>query len=288
MEFSQNFMILRFKKKIIFTIHYIAHIFTFKIPEYGLYRFIKVFRRYVWYRFPIKDFIIPKAMPDGNRIILRWRDHGAACRIYHKSLYDRFFEPKSSDIVVDAGAHVGVYSLKAAKQVGTNGRVIAIEPADENYKLLLKNIAINKARNIIPCKVGLYSSEGRAKFYIKESSMPHSLFKKLEESPITKVDEINITTLDSLLQKLGICHVNILKINVEGAEFDVLKGARNFLAEMRISKIVITTHPPHEQTSKIIVRYLATFNYRVKVVKLKGDTRVIYAAHEPFDFTFKK
>jgi len=73
MEFSQNFMILRFKKKIIFTIHYIAHIFTFKIPYYGLYRFIKVFGDNVWYRFPIKDFIIPKAMPDGNRIILRWR-----------------------------------------------------------------------------------------------------------------------------------------------------------------------------------------------------------------------
>jgi hypothetical protein len=118
--------------------------------------------------------------------------------------------------------------------------------------------------------------------------MSHSLFKELGESPIIKVNEINITTLDSLLQKLGICHVNILKINVEGAEFDVLKGARNFLAEKRISKIVITTHPPHEQTSKIIVRYLATFGYRVKVVKLKGGMRVIYAAHEPFDFTFKK
>jgi FkbM family methyltransferase len=203
--------LIDFKRKIIFALSYVAHIFTFKIPYYGLYRLIKIFGDKVWYKFSIKNFTIPKFMPDGNKVILRWRDHGAAWRIYHNSLYDKFFKPKNGDVIVDAGAHVGVYTLKVAREVGAAGRVVAIEPADENYKRLLENIAINNLPNVIPCKVGLYSFEGKAKFYIKENSMSHSLFKNLGESSLVKVNEIYVTTLDSLLQKLSINMLIYLK-----------------------------------------------------------------------------
>jgi FkbM family methyltransferase len=270
------------KEKLLYTLHYIVHLLTYKIPYYGLYKLITCLGGdKVWYKFPVKDFYIPKLMPDGNRVVLRWRDHGAAWRIYHNSLYDKFFKPEKGDVVVDAGAHVGVYSLRAAKLVGNNGLVIAIEPAKENYRILLKNISINSAHNIIPIKVGLWSSRGKAKLYIKESSMSHSLFKDLGESFIVRVEEVYITTLDHLLKELGVDHVDILKINVEGAELEVLKGAKEVLTEKSVFKIVITTHPPHEEISRAIVRYLISLGYNVKVIKLEGGMRVIYATIKP-------
>lgn len=269
------------KEKLFYSLHYIVHLLTYKIPYYGLCKLItRLGGDKVWYRFPVKDFYIPKLMPDGNRVVLRWRDHGAAWRIYHNSLYDRFFKPKKGDVVVDAGAHVGVYSLRAAKLVGNNGLVIAIEPAEENYKILLKNIFINNTRNIVPIKVGLWSSRGKAKLYIKESSMLHSLFKDLDESFTLRAEEIYITTLDHLLKELGVDHIDILKINVEGAELEVLKGAKEVLTEKRVYKIVVTTHPPHEESSRAIVRYLISFGYNVKVIKLIGGMRVIYGSVE--------
>jgi hypothetical protein len=111
--------------------------------------------------------------------------------------------------------------------------------------------------------------------------MSHSLLKDLGESFIVRVEEVYITTLDHLLKELGVDHVDVLKINVEGAELEVLKGAKEVLTSKRVFKIVITTHPPHDESSRAIVRYLISLGYNVKVIKLEGGVRVIYATIKP-------
>lgn len=255
----------------------VVHIVTFKIPYYGLCKLIKTFGGdKAWNNFSLRDMVFPKLMPDGNKIICQWKDHGVAWSLYYDSQYDRFFEPQRGNIVVDAGAHVGVYALKTARKVGYKGLVVAIEPYEINYQFLLKNISINNYGNIIPVKCALANFEGRAKFFIKASNVSHSLVKASWNSPIVKVIEVDVTTLDSLLRKLGIDKVDLLKINVEGAELEVLKGSKSYLSKRQIFNIVLTTHPPHEQEARKVAEYLKTFSYKIKVVNLRGR-KVIYA-----------
>jgi len=234
-------------------------------------------QREIWNKLPFRNLNIPKILPDGNIIIVPWEDHGVDWAIYHNAVYSRFFTPQPGNVVVDAGAHIGVYTLKAAKEVGNRGRVIAIEPVDENYKLLIKNIRINKHQNVTPVKMALSNFEGKARLFLKARSRSHSLVGKTWVTPIVDVTETAVTTLDKLLDRLDIKKVDILKINVEGAELNLLEGCRELLAKQRILKIVATTHPPYNREAHKISRYLKAFGYRIKVV---DKAQILYAECE--------
>lgn len=255
----------------------VIDIITFKLPYYCLYEMTKVCgrrHREIMKKLPFRTLEIPKILPDGNIIIVPWEDHGVDWAVYHDAVYNRFFTPQPGNVVVDAGAHIGVYTLKAAKEVGNRGRVIAIEPEDENYKLLIKNIRINKHQNVTPVKVALSNFEGKAKLFLKARSRSHSLIGKTWVTPIVDVTETAVTTLDKLLDRLDIKKVDILKINVEGAELKVLKGSIEFLSNKRISKIVATPHLPYKQEAHKINRYLKGFGYKTKIF---DDGQILYS-----------
>jgi FkbM family methyltransferase len=254
-----------------------ANLIAFKLPYYGIYGMTKVCgkkRREIWNKLPFRNLKSPTILPDGNIIICSWEDHSYEWEVYHNSPYDRFFKPQRGDIVVDAGAHVGFYTLKAAKEVGSRGHVIAIEPEDKNYELLTTNIRINKYKNITPIKSALSDFEGKARFFLKARSCSHSLIGKTWITPIVGSTEVTVTTLDNILEELDIKKVDLLKINVEGAELAVLKGCKKFLTIGGISNIVATPHPPFEQEAEKINRYLEAFGYRTKVA---DDAKFLYA-----------
>jgi len=258
----------------------VIDIITFKLPYYGLYEMTKVCgrrHREIMKKLPFRTLEIPKILPDGNIIIVPWEDHGVDWAVYHNAVYNRFFTPQPGNVVVDAGAHIGVYTLKAAKEVGNRGQVIAIEPEDKNYKLLIKNIRINRHQNVTPVKMSLSNFEGKARLFLKARSRSHSLIGKTWVTPIVDVTETDVTTLDKLLDRLDIKKVDILKINVEGAELNLLEGSRELLANGRISKIVATPHPPCNQEANKISGYLKTFSYKIKVV---DDAQILYAECE--------
>ena len=71
---------------------------------------------------------------------------------------------KKGDVVIDAGAYPGDFTLIAANRVGENGKVIAYEPDPANYEKLMKTIKLNDVKNIIVVKKGLWSKEGVLKF----------------------------------------------------------------------------------------------------------------------------
>ena len=255
----------------------LINLIIFKLPYISLYEVTRVSRgnqREVWNKLPFRNLRVPTILPDGNVLICSWEDKSYEWDIYHDSSYDRFFKPEREDTVVDAGAHVGFYSLKAAKEVGNKGRIVAIEPEDKNYELLSQNIRINRYKNIIAIKRALSDFEGKAQLFLKARSFSHSLVKKVWVTPIVGTAEVAVTTLDDLLERLDIKKVDLLKINAEGAELNVLKGSRRVMAMGGISKIVLTTHPPHKEEASKIARYLMLFGYRTKVV---DDAKILYA-----------
>src|SRR5918996_3387500 len=159
------------------------------------------------------------------------------------------FTPKQGDIVVDIGAHMGRYTIISSKRVGTNGKVVAIEAHPGNFEMLNRNIKLNRLTNIISLNHAVYSKETKVKLYVPGEESGNTIYNTLISDRATneeKFVEVNANTLDYLLQSKGIKQeeVNWIKIDVEGAEFEVLKGAANILSKSKDIALLIELHGP--------------------------------------------
>lgn len=124
--------------------------------------------------------------------------------------------------VLDLGAQIGYFSLLAARQVSPGGRVLAFEPDPRNYATLLRNIRVNHFESIVQAFPKAVSERsGSATFHIARSSRSSSLFhrKDRERDAVCLVDTV---TVDAVVRQ---ARVDVIKLDVEGAEPLVLEGA---------------------------------------------------------------
>jgi FkbM family methyltransferase len=219
----------------------------------------------VWNQLPLRKIVVPTILPDGNLVLCWLDDHDVEWDVYHNISYDTFYRPKMDDIVIDAGAHIGFYTLKTAKQVGSKGLIVAVEPEERNYSFLRLNVRVNKFNNVIPIKAALSDHEGKGLLFLSEKSCSHSLICATKVGSTTKSTEVSVKTIDGIIEKLQLTRIDILKIDVEGAEFKVLKGAKESLKNGKIFRIVAELHTPFIQKPERIISFLRKFGYTVTV-----------------------
>src|SRR5829696_2767954 len=192
---------------------------------------------------------------------------------HEDDIIEHNFTPKNGDIVIDVGAHIGPYTLKASKRVGLNGKIIAIEADPENFDILNRNIQLNKLTNVIALNYAAYSKEDKIRLYLlkgKESSYTKYNTVMTDRAGNEKrFVEVQANTLDYLLQSNGIKHeqVNWIKIDVEGAEFDVLKGAKDILSKSNNISLLIEIHnlTLHNTTLyEPIKEFLNSYNFKIE------------------------
>ncbi len=152
----------------------------------------------------------------------------------------------SGDLVIDIGANIGYFTLIMAKGITENGKVFSFEPEPKNFELLKKNVEINNYSNVILEKKAIGNKTGIAKLYLADKknnifySGMHRIFRSDLVSQILNPVSINIIKLDDYLQDLKfIKKIRLIKIDVEGAEFDVLKGMNKILDENKEIEIVM-------------------------------------------------
>lgn len=151
-------------------------------------------------------------------------------------------EVKSGDIVLDIGAHIGYYTLILAKIVGENGKVFAFEADPTNFNLLKKNIITNGYKNVILIHNAVSNENKKIKLYLCEyNNGMHRIYKsKFCSSYI----EIESTRLDDYFEKINFNkQINFVKMDVEGAELDVLRGMSLLLDKNKKLKIVTEFAP---------------------------------------------
>ncbi|MCS4434556.1 FkbM family methyltransferase [Aquiflexum sp. XJ19-10] len=136
---------------------------------------------------------------------------------------------KPGNIVVDAGANIGLISIFCALRAGQNGLVLSFEPHPETYPILKKNIAVNGISQIDAYNKALGSTSGTAKIYsnLQINRGAASMVEFQEDSPSFDVE---VVSLDSVLKQHLISNLDLLKIDVEGFEMEVLKGAKGILS----------------------------------------------------------
>jgi FkbM family methyltransferase len=137
---------------------------------------------------------------------------------------------RPGDTFVDAGAHIGYFSLPVARRVGPAGRVVALEPSPPSLELLRRNVALNGFDWVTVVGAAAACEDGRARLQVSEHS---AMWNTLRADTLdAESNSIPVTTrcIDSVVADLGWPRVAGIKLDVEGAESEVLRGAEQVLA----------------------------------------------------------
>jgi len=154
--------------------------------------------------------------------------------------------PRERDVVVDVGAYVGLYSILSSMLVGKGGFVIAIEPVPPTFRVLKRNLELNNVKNAVALNLALSGQNGEQDLYVpKVSSAGSSFFlDHLKAQSVKDYGKIRVrfSSFDNLTKKINLKHVDIVKVDVEGAELSVLQGASKSLEKGLIDKLVVEVH----------------------------------------------
>ena len=171
-------------------------------------------------------------------------------RIQMEGLYDPFpgFEPGPDWTVVDGGAHIGIFTVVhgQALSAAAGGRVVAFEPDPRSFGVLMKNIDCNDLGDrVTAIQAALFSAEGDCDFISSDYTEAAHIdgFGNVHAGSSRKAGfsgSVRTTTLDAVVENESIDRIDLLKLNVEGAEVDVLEGGRN--RALPITRRIILSH----------------------------------------------
>ena len=183
---------------------------------------------------------------------------------------------KEDDTFIDVGANIGLMSLFASRVVGDNGFVYSFEPEPTTFMILKENIKINKITNICAYDIGLGNIESKHFIYehLDVGRGGASLIKPLNQSNYKKY-ETYIETLDDFILKHKITNIRMLKIDVEGWELHVLRGAKFLLQSTQAPIICIEYSNLVPQGSRQILDiYYFLSNNNYSIYKLKRGKEI--------------
>lgn len=172
------------------------------------------------------------------------------------------FKPKYGQVIVDVGANVGLYAMYCAQKVGSKGLVVAIEPDSYNFIYLYINKNTNGFNNVVLLNIALASYVGKTKLFTATPTS-HSIIKNFALAHGGKgcYSEVPCRTLDSLVLELGLSHIDLLNLDVEGGAFTILRGCQSALKKKIIHRMKIEIED--EKEVAIISEYLHRFQYEV-------------------------
>lgn len=156
---------------------------------------------------------------------------------------------KQGSIFADIGAHIGYHTLIARNMIGDSGKIYSVEANAENYRMLCDNVSINAYENIQCVNAIVSDVDGQGNLFInRDNDGGHSLWdcSQLNWNQATNKNRKMIMmpsiTIDTLMDHFSIPHIDLIKIDTEGAELSILKGAKKALQDGKIRNAVLEIH----------------------------------------------
>lgn len=204
----------------------------------------------------------------------------------HYDLVLGLHEPKVSDwmrkkilpgmTVLDIGANIGYHTIFAAFLTGHSGRVLAVEADSRIAKIVDENVKRNSLKNIVVVAGAASGRDGTIRFGQARTSGWSGLYCP---DPVDWI-EVQTFTIDSLVDKLRIEKVDFIKIDVEGAEKEVLAGMQGLLRRQRPA-LLIEVHGSESQDGRACLCNLLPGDYELSVLDLSEGSSHIAAFPPP-------
>lgn len=153
--------------------------------------------------------------------------------------YLRWTKPMAGETVFDVGAYCGVFTYVLSRLVGPAGRVIAFEPDPINREILLRNVCRHGLQNVTVEVAALSNNEGW-RIFNSQGCLGSGFAACADRSARGSSITVRAMTLDAACQHYGV--PSFVKIDAEGAEIEILSGARDLLSSHRASFVLDTNH----------------------------------------------
>lgn len=207
---------------------------------------------------------------------------------YETTTMPRFLDlaSRSQGAILDVGANVGVYALAAAA-VNTSAEVYAFEPVPRNYERLIANAALNSRARLHPHQLAVSDSIGERQLFVPVGGFPLEASLLRGFRPDTETVDVVTTTLDAFVREAGIARVGLIKIDIEGMEHVVIRGALEVLARDRPQ--IICEILPSRPAADELPGLLRPLGYSFFHLTAKGPIEFVgdlagYAAGGAFNF----
>ncbi len=233
-------------------------------------------------RFPTSIGIMKKASINNEDIILDEIEDEKIVMWYFKNsdigkvlYYNGFFEKDEislikhtiqiGDTVLDIGANIGYHTLTISKATNGNAKIFSFEPFSKNFLVLKRNIRINNLKNVQIYKLAIGDKKKRTSLKVFEDYAYNS-FLDTKRKKYLYSERVEMDTIDNFVLSNNLHKVDFIKIDVEGYEFNVLKGAKRTLERFK-PKIICEIYQQNLESlnirAKDVVNYVVSFGYNV-------------------------
>lgn len=156
------------------------------------------------------------------------------------------YEVRPKDVVLDVGGNIGTFAMRSARSA-FSGRVVSVEPVRENYFLLVENIGLNALTNVVPLNAAVVGEKKRVRIYTKE--LANASIRDLDVQDPGQYEEVQGLTLPDIFSQMGLMRVDLLKLDCEGAEYEILERLPpEYFA--RIARLVMEYHGTTQETRR--------------------------------------
>lgn len=198
----------------------------------------------IFYTDPIEKHYIPDIMDE----------------IFKKRIYDPFFQGRTDMVVLDLGANIGLFSLYAAPFAKV---VHALEPSAEHQKTLEALLEYNHLQNVKPHKLAISHQNGKTTFYHTPNVTAYSLRPEIYV-PEAGTEEVTTIRIDDFMSQQRIEHVDFLKMDIEGSEFEVMMGEGFKNVADKIDALVVELHSWAGVNYALLVNHLKDLGFELE------------------------
>jgi FkbM family methyltransferase len=176
--------------------------------------------------------------------------------------YFRFYRPKPGDLVFDIGAYCGIFTHALSLAVGAEGKVVAFEPDPVNFECLRRNIERHEMQNVSAIPVAISDTNGETKLNA-EGCLGSALSSCIDRPSAGTGITVETLTLKEACRRFGV--PSFIKIDAEGAEIEIIRGASDFLRHNPIHFAIDTNHIRNSRTTdKPIEHLFHSFEYEAR------------------------